>query len=120
MTLFFRYISFLYLKYFFYLFVSLECFFVVIDLAKFLDNLPNSANLFILLVVYDFMYASQFILPLALILAQIILTINLLKSSQFTAFLALGYSRFKIFFPIFLLGFSITFIFIFLNTTSFA
>ncbi|WP_299546241.1 LptF/LptG family permease [uncultured Helicobacter sp.] len=120
MTLFFRYISFLYLKYFFYLFISLECFFVAIDLVKFLDNLPSSANLFILLLVYDFMYASQFILPLALILAQIVLMINLLKSSQFTAFLALGFSKIKIFYPIFLLSFFMTLIFIALNATPFA
>ncbi|TLD83205.1 YjgP/YjgQ family permease [Helicobacter sp. MIT 11-5569] len=120
MSLFFRYISFLYLKYFFFLFASLECFFVAIDLVKFLDNLPNSANLFILLFVYDFMYASQFILPLSLILAQIVLMINLLKSAQFTAFLALGFARIKIFFPIFLLSFLITFAFIALNATPFA
>ncbi|MCI5967994.1 LptF/LptG family permease [Helicobacter sp.] len=119
MKLFFRYISFLYLKYFFYLFISLECFFVAIDLVKFLDNLPSSANLFILLLAYDFMYASQFVLPLSLILAQIALLINLLKSAQFTAFLTLGYSRFKIFIPIFLLSFLITIIFIALNSTPF-
>lgn len=120
MSLFFRYISFLYLKYFFFLFVSLECFFVAIDLVRFLDNLPNSANLFILFLMYNFMYASQFILPISLILAQIVLMINLLRSSQFTAFLALGFARAKIFYPIFLLSFCITFLFVGLNTTPFA
>ncbi|WP_279128811.1 LptF/LptG family permease [Helicobacter winghamensis] len=120
MKLFFCYVSFLYLKYFFYLFVSLECFFVAIDLVKFLDDLPSSANLFILLLAYDFMYASQFILPLSLILAQIVLLINLLKSSQFTAFLALGFAKIKIFYPIFLLSFCITLLFIALNATPFA
>lgn len=120
MKLFFRYIGFLYLKYFFFLFVSLECFFVVIDLVKYLDELPNSANLIVLLVVYDFMYASQFILPLSLILAQIVLVIVLLKSSQWTAFLALGYSKLKIFLPIFFLSFLMSFCFITLNATPFA
>lgn len=120
MSLSFRYISSLYLKYFFYLFISLECFFVIIDLIKFLDDLPSSANLFILLLVYDFMYASQFILPLALILAQIILTVTLLKNAQFTAFLALGFARIKIFYPIFLLSFCITLSYIALNATPFA
>lgn len=120
MSLFFRYIGFLYLKYFFFLFVSLECFFVVIDLVKYLDELPNSANLIVLLLVYDFMYASQFILPLSLILAQIVLMIVLLRNSQWTAFLALGYSKIKIFLPIFLLSFLMTFCFIALNATSFA
>ncbi len=120
MNLFFRHIGFLYLKYFFFLFVSLECFFVVIDLVKYLDELPNSANLVVLLLAYDFMYASQFILPLSLVLAQIVLVIVLLKSSQWTAFLALGYSKIKIFLPIFMLGFMMTFLFIALNATPFA
>lgn len=120
MGLFFRYIAFLYLKYFFFLFVALECFFVAIDLIKFLNDLPSSANLFILLLVYDFMYATQFILPLALILAQIVLMLVLLKSSQLTAFLALGYSKIKIFIPIFTISFFFSFIFIALNATSFA
>lgn len=120
MNLCFRYIGFLYLKYFFFLFVSLECFFVMIDLIKYLDKLPNSANLIVLLLAYDFMYASQFILPLSLILAQIVLMIVLLKNSQWTALLALGYSKLKIFSPIFILGFWITFCFIALNTTPFA
>ena len=56
MSLFARYIGGLYLKYLFVLFVSLECFFVAIDLVKYLDELPNSANLVVLLVFYDFIY----------------------------------------------------------------
>ena len=120
MNLFTRYISTLYLKYFFILFISLEVFFVVIDLVKYLDELPNSANLIVLLLFYDFIYASQFILPLSLILAQIILFITMLKNSQWTAFLSLGYTKFKIFFPIFTLSFLITFIYILLNATPFA
>ena len=120
MSLFTRYIGLLYLKYFCILFVSLECFFVVIDLVKFLDNLPSSANLFILLLVYDFMYACQFILPLSLVLAQIALVVTLLKSSQFTAFLAIGYAKFRILLPFFTLSLLITCIFIILNATPFA
>ncbi|MCH5322012.1 MAG: LptF/LptG family permease [Helicobacter sp.] len=120
MSLFVRHISFLYLKSFFILFVSLECFFVSIDLVKYLDKLPSSANLIVLLVCYDFVYASNFILPLTLILAQIVLLVSLLRNSQWTAFLALGYSKARIFFPIFLIAFSITLFYICLNATPFA
>ena len=88
MNLFSRYIITLYLKYFFILFVSLECFFVLIDLVKYLDELPQSANLIVLLIFYDFVYASNYILPLSLVLAQIVLVISMLRNSQFTAFLA--------------------------------
>ncbi len=120
MSLFSRYIGLLYLKYFFYLFVALECFFVAVDSVKFLSSLPNSANLLILLLMYDFMYASQFILPLSLILAQIVLIVVLLKNSSFTAFLAIGYSKIQLFMPLFTLSFFITLLFIALNATPFA
>lgn len=120
MSLFARYIGGLYLKYLFVLFVSLECFFVAIDLVKYLDELPNSANLVVLLVFYDFIYASNFILPLSLILAQIVLVISMLRNSQFTAFLALGYSKSRIFLPIFSIAFLISSAFVLLNATPFA
>ncbi|MDY3114351.1 MAG: LptF/LptG family permease [Helicobacter sp.] len=120
MSLFSRYIGFLYLKYFLFLFIALECFFVFIDLIKDLYFLPTSANLFVLLLAYNFIYAAQFILPLALILAQIILILVLLKSSQFTAFLSLGYSKARIFAPIFFISFLFSIIFIISNTTPFA
>lgn len=120
MTLFSRYIISLYLKYFFILFVSLECFFVLIDLVKYLDELPQSANLIVLLIFYDFVYASNFILPLSLVLAQIVLSISMLRNSQFTAFLALGYSKARIFLPIFIVSFLITLLFVLLNATPFA
>ena len=120
MNLFSRYIGFLYLKYFLILFASLEVFFVAIDLVKFIDELPGSANLIVLLVFYDFIYASQFILPLSLILAQVVLFITMLRSSQWVAFLSLGYTKFKIFLPVFFLGFLLTFAYIVLNATPFA
>lgn len=120
MKLFTRYIVFLYLKYFFIFFASLECFFVVVDLAKYLDRLPSSANLMVLLIFYDFLYASNFILPLALILAQIVLFLALVKNSQFTAFLALGYTKIKLFLPVFISAFLLTCVYVLLNFTSFA
>lgn len=120
MSLFYRYISFSYMRYFLILFIALECFFVFIDLIKFVDEFPNSANLIVLLIAYDFIYASGFILPLALILAQIVLINAMLRNSQWTAFLALGYSRFNIFAPIFFISFVIIFAFIGLNATPFA
>ncbi|MDA3966513.1 MULTISPECIES: LptF/LptG family permease [Helicobacter] len=120
MSLFTRYISFLYLKSFLIVFVSLECFFVLIDFVKYLDSMPDSANLVVLLLFYSFIYASNFILPLSLVLSQIVFIIVLLKSSQFTAFLSLGYSKARIFNPIFAISFLITIFYILLNTTSFA
>lgn len=115
-----RFLGFWYFKIFSVFFVALEFFFVGIDLIKFLDNLPNSANLMILLIAYDFAYASNFILPLSLVLAQITLFLTLLKSSQFTAFLALGYSRWNIFSPMVLVALLVTLCFIILQATPFA
>ncbi len=92
----------------------------MIYLVKYLDELPQSANLIVLLIFYDFVYASNFVLPLSLVLAQIILMVSMLRNSQFTAFLALGYSKVRIFLPIFMVSFLITLLFILLNATPFA
>lgn len=120
MSLFSRHIAFLYLRLFLLIFISLEIFFVAVDFLKYIDNLPPSANTIVLAIAYNFAYASGFILPLSLVLAQIALISTLLQSSQLTAFLALGYSKTQILKPIWLCAAFISAIFIALNCTPFA
>lgn len=115
-----RFIGGIYLHYFFMLFLGLELFFVGIDLLRFADQLPDSANLVVLLIVYNSLYAAGFIVPIALVLAQILLLITLLRTHQLTALLALGYSKQSIAFPVLLVALSITLGLIFLNATPFA
>lgn len=86
---------------------------------KYADDFSDSANLVILFLVYDGMYAVNYTLPLSLLLGSILFYVNFLKSSQFTAMLALGYSRRKILMPILSVVICLTLAYIALNTTPF-
>lgn len=108
-----------YLKYFFILFFALEFFFIGADSIKYIDDLPDSANLVILFFFYDALYALNYTLPLSMILGSIIFYINFLKSSQLSALMALGYSKLKILFPILCISFMMTLGYIGLNATPF-
>ena len=72
MKVFIKYISFIYLKYFFIVFLALELFFVAIDVLNNLALLPKSANLAVLFVVFSAASAVPFLLPLSLVFALII------------------------------------------------
>ncbi|MGP1579884.1 MAG: LptF/LptG family permease [Wolinella sp.] len=120
MSLALRFLGKFYLKYFFIILTALEGFFVGIDLLKFAEDLPSSANLVVLFVFYDALYALGFVLPLSLILAQILFLVVLARTGEFTALLSLGYSQKSISLPVFLLSLLFTILFVILNSTSFA
>lgn len=48
-----RFVGFYYLKYFLIIFLGLEGFFLAIDTLKYIEELPDSANLLILFLFYD-------------------------------------------------------------------
>ncbi|CUU40536.1 MULTISPECIES: LptF/LptG family permease [Helicobacter] len=116
----FRFVGAQYLKYFFIIFLALEGFFLAIDTLKYIDDLPDSANLLILFLFYDGIYALTYTLPISLVLCSIICYMALLKSVQFTALMALGYSKLQILFPLLIISSIFTAGFIGLNSTSFA
>lgn len=89
-----------YFKFFFTILIGLEFFFIGADSMKYADHFPDSANLIILFFAYDAMYALNYTLPLSLVMGGIIFYITFLKSTQFSAMLALGYSRRRILAPI--------------------
>lgn len=101
------------------IFLALQVFFVSIDSLKYLDQLPASANLIILFFVYDFLYALNYTLPISVLLASIIFYLTLIKSNQYTAFLALGYSKKKILSPILIISGIFILFYIGLNATPF-
>ncbi|RAX57599.1 permease [Helicobacter monodelphidis] len=109
-----------YLKYLIIITFGLGIFFVCIDTLKYSNDLPDSANLIVLFVLYDFMYACGFIFPISLLLAEVVLLSALLKNNEFTAFLSLGYSKKRIAIPIFCTAFICILGFIALNATPFA
>ena len=72
--------------------LSLEIFFVGLDLLGNGADLPQSANLKILYVVYVFMFALTTTLPLAIVFGWIATIVNFIKSNEMVAFISLGAS----------------------------
>lgn len=109
-----------YLRYFLVIFIALELFFVSIDSLQYADNFAESANLVVLFFAYDFAYAINFTLPISLLLSMAICYLSLIKSNQYTALLALGYSKRTLLRPVLLLSIALTCVYIGLNATPFA
>lgn len=120
MSVFVKFISLLYLKYFFIVFFALELFFVGIDLLRSLDSLPASANLVVLYLAFSASIGVGFILPLSVVLAFIICALGLIRSGELVAFYALGISKNAFIKPIFLLGILISFCFVVFQSTPLA
>ena len=72
--------------------LSLELFFVGLDLLANASDLPQSANLKILYIVYVFMFALTTTLPLAIVFGWIATIVNFVKSNEMVAFISLGAS----------------------------
>lgn len=115
-----RFVGFYYLKYFLVIFIGLEGFFLAIDTLKYVDELPDSANLLVLFLFYDGIFALTYTLPISLVLCSIMFYMAFLKSSQLTALMALGYSKRQILAPLLLISSLLTMGFIGLNATPFA
>ncbi|PAF43448.1 LptF/LptG family permease [Helicobacter sp. 11S03491-1] len=115
----FRFIAYYYLKYFFIVFCALEMFFISIDSLKYVDKFPDSANLAILFFVYDALYAFNYTLPISLLLGMVIVYITMIKSNQYTALLAIGFSKKAILKPILIISLFFSLIYIGLNATPF-
>lgn len=115
-----RYLTLLYLKYFFIVLVSLELFFIGIDFMQNFKKLPESANIQILYLFHNSLYALNFTIVLSIILAFIIVKIVLIKTNQLISFYSLGYSKAQVLQPIFLTSLIITLVYISLNFTEFA
>ncbi|OBV29077.1 permease [Helicobacter sp. CLO-3] len=109
-----------YLRYFAVIFIALGLFFVSIDSLKYIDDFADSANLVVLFFVYDFMYAMNFTLPISLLLSMAICYLSLIKSNQYTALLALGYSKGVLLRPVLWISLFFSFVYIGLNATPFA
>jgi lipopolysaccharide export system permease protein len=89
-----------YTKYFLIVLISLELFFVGMDLLQNIHSLPQSANLQLLYVLYNAFFILSIVLPLSLIFGWIILIIVLIKSNEFIALYSVGATREQIIKPI--------------------
>ncbi|MDB2405377.1 LptF/LptG family permease [Arcobacteraceae bacterium] len=109
-----------YLKYFFIILISLEVFFVGIDILQYFSRLPNSANLQLLYIMYDVFFTLTITLPLSLIFAMIITLTSLIKNNELVSFYALSISKSDILKPIVLISTFIILILIGLQATPLA
>ena len=116
----FGYIAFKYLKIFMVIFFGLVLFYVGFDYLSAAQRLPNSANLRMLYVYYQAMFASDVLLPVALIFSMIATKISLIRSNELVAFYAIGYTKAAILKPFVLVATFITLLYITAHTTKYA
>lgn len=95
-----KYILKKYLFNFIIVLISLELFFVGIDYLQNFKNLPNSANLQLLYILYNSFFTLTLALPLSIVFGWIIALVLFIKNNEFVAFNALGSTRKDIFMPV--------------------
>ncbi len=115
-----KYLLLKYLKYFFIILISLEFFFVGIDLLQNFQNLPNSANLQLLYVMYNSFFTFTITLPLSLIFGWIVTITVLIRNNELVSFYSLSISKATILQPIIAISTIITILLIVLQATPLA
>jgi len=114
-----RYVSVIFVKNFFIVFLALQFFYLGIDLMQNFKKLPNSANLQILYSLYTFLNAINFTLPISLVIAMIISKFSLIRTNEIIAMYASGISKNSLIKPIFFTSIIVTIFYILLNFTNF-
>jgi len=109
-----------YIKYFLIILLSLELFFVGIDVLQYFSRLPNSANLQLLYIMYNVFFTLTITLPLSLVFGWIVTLTFLIKDNALVSFYALGVSQKEIMMPILLITTLFTFVLIGLQSTPLA
>jgi len=118
--LFFNTLSFLYLRYFMIVLIALSSFMVGFDLMEYAAELPRSANLVLIYIIYKLFYAVDMMLPISLVFAMIASLVEMVRSNAMVAYYAIGYSKYRVFFPFLAVSTLIMGLYIALHTTSFA
>lgn len=113
-------LSLLYLRYFAIIVIALCSFMVGFDLMDYAAELPNSANLVLIYVMYKYFYAVDMMLPISLVFAIIASLVELIRSNALVAYFALGYSKARIMAPFLSVAGALIGIYIALHTTNFA
>ena len=80
--------------------ISLELSFVGIDYLQNFKNIPSSANLQLLYILYNSFFTLTLALPLSIVFGWIITLVIFIKNNEFVAFNALGATRKDIFMPV--------------------
>ncbi len=114
----FRYIAFHYIKYFIIILAALSAFMVGFDYMENGANLPESANLVMIYLVYKIFYAIDMLLPLSLVFGMIATKVLLIRSNALVAFYSIGYSKNDVLKPFVLVSVLVVSIYIALHATA--
>lgn len=113
-------LSFIYLRYFSIVLIALTSFMVGFDLMDNASELPNSANLVLIYIMYKYFYAVDMMMPISLIFAIIASLVELIRSNALAAYYALGYSKMRIMAPFLSVASGLIILYISLHATNFA
>jgi lipopolysaccharide export system permease protein len=113
-------LSLLYLRYFSIVLIALGSFMVGFDLMDNASELPTSANLVLIYIMYKYFYAIDMMLPISLIFAIIATLVELIRSNALAAYYALGYSKFRVMTPFLSVATLLITLYIGLHATNFA
>lgn len=115
-----KYILQKYITNFIIVLISLELFFVGIDFLQNFKDLPNSANLQFLYILYNSFFTLTLTLPLSLVFAWVITLVVLIKNNELVAFLSLGVKTSSIYLPSIIISFILLIVLIVLQATPLA
>lgn len=115
-----KYILKKYLLNFIIVLIALELFFVGIDFLQNIKNIPVSANLQFLYVLYNGFFTLTLALPLSIVFGWIITLVIFIKNNEFVAFNALGATSKEIFSPVISISIFLLTILVFLQMTPLA
>jgi lipopolysaccharide export system permease protein len=99
---------------------ALIMFLVGFDYLQNVNDLPKSANILLIYLVYRVFFAIDMLLPLALVFAMISTKIHLIRSNAMVSFYSLGYSRIDVLKPFIAVSTIIVLLFITVHSTNFA
>ncbi|WP_456480137.1 LptF/LptG family permease [Nautilia sp.] len=118
--MYFRYISFKYLKNFLLILFSLSFFFVIIDFIANYNKLPDSSNLQVLYLYYIVLYAFDMFFSLSVVFGFLFTVYYMVKFNELVSFYSLGFTVKKLLKPFLFVSFSVFLLFSALNFGKFA
>lgn len=115
-----KYILKKYLLNFIIVLVSLQLFFVGMDFLQNTKDLPSSANLQLLYLMYNSFFTLTLTLPLSLVFGWILTLVIFVRNNELVAFTALGAKRFNIYIPAVLVSLALLLVLISIHMTPMA
>jgi len=115
-----KYILKKYLLHFIIVLISLQLFFVGMDFLQNSKDLPASANLQLLYLMYNSFFTLTLTLPLSLVFGWIITLVVFVRNNELVAFTSLGAKKSNIYSPVVLISLLLLLVLIFIQMTPMA